>query len=66
MFNIEEVHCTAAIRAVLAANLQLMHATVEEVRARGGLHQDTSSSRCAAARPVRLPRIPTDAPPLPR
>jgi len=30
MYNIEEVHCTAAINAVVTANLQLMHATVEE------------------------------------
>lgn len=30
MYNIEEVHCTAAINSVLAANLQLMHATVED------------------------------------
>lgn len=30
MYNIEEVHCSAAINAILQANLQLMHATVEE------------------------------------
>jgi len=30
MYNIEEVHCSAAIQAILQANLQLMHATVEE------------------------------------
>jgi len=30
MLNIEEVHCTVAITAVLEANLSLMHATIEE------------------------------------
>ncbi len=30
MYNIEEVHCLAAITAVLEANLQLMHATVAQ------------------------------------
>jgi hypothetical protein len=30
MYNIEEVHCTAAINSVLAANLQFLDATVEE------------------------------------
>ena len=30
MYNIEEVHCSAAIHAVLQANLQLMDATIEE------------------------------------
>jgi hypothetical protein len=30
MYNIDETHCLAAMNAVLQANLQLMHATVEE------------------------------------
>lgn len=30
MYNIEEVHCSVAINAILQANLQLMHATVGE------------------------------------
>jgi len=38
MYNIEEVHCAAAINAVLQANLQLMHATAEEALPRIARH----------------------------